>query len=150
MRPEIASFGKYVERRLDDWGHVFALDRDCEYLGHQSKNILQVLLEHKGEMPARATGFKPLEIPANAHQVELIVTDLSRENYRSACCLRAYWCGSGRKKIERFETALLLIDAAEWQLPVRERKPSVDGYLRMVDRATWYVQGRLEALGAAA
>lgn len=148
MQPD--TFARYVEGRLDDWGRVFALDRDCEYLGHQSKNMLAVLIEHGGEMPPRPTGFKPLEIPLLAHQIELIVTDLAREQYRTACCLRAYWCGSGRKKVERFEAALLLIDAAEWRMAARERKPTVDQYLRMVDRATWHVRGALTGLGMVA
>lgn len=150
MQPDIDTFGKYIERRLDEWGRVFALDRDCEYLGHQSKNMLQVLIEHKGEMPPRPTGFKPLEITATAHQVELIVTDMARGQHRMACCLRAYWCGSGRKKIERYETALLLIDSAEWHLSAREKKPDVNRYLRMVDSGTAYVRGALSALGMAA
>ena len=51
-------FGEYVKTRLGSWGHHFALHRDCEYLGHQSRNMLQVLIDHRGEMPPRATGYK--------------------------------------------------------------------------------------------
>ncbi len=143
-------FAKYVDRRLEDWGEVFALHRDCEYLGHASKSTLAMLIEHGGEMPPRPTGFKPLEVPLLAHQIELIVTDLARFNPRAASCLRAYWCGRGRKKVERFETALLLIDAAEWRMSPRTRKPSVQQYLRLVDQAEWHVRGALSALGSAA
>ncbi len=63
-------FGAYVRRRLDRWGDVFALHRDCEYLGHVSRSMLQVLIDHRGEMPARPTGFKPLEVDAEAMQIE--------------------------------------------------------------------------------
>ena len=147
---QLDHFAKYVERRLEDWGTVFALDRDCEYLGHQSKNMLAVLIEHGGEMPPRPTGFKPLEVPLLAHQIELIVTDLARQHFRAACCLRAYWCGRGRKKVERFEAALLLIDAAEWRQQARTAKPSVRQYLHMVEVATWHVKGALSAMSVAA
>lgn len=103
------TFGAYVSARLEEWGREFALHRDCEYLGHQSQNMLQVLIDHKGEMPARPTGFKPLEVSQPAHMIELIVSRIAREQVDIACVLRAYYCGSGRKKVERYETALLLI-----------------------------------------
>lgn len=105
---ELDSFGQYVERRLHAWGCEFALHRDCEYLGHASKNMLQVLIDHRGEMPPPNTGYKPLEVDRDAQQIEDIVADIARENKQMACALRGYWCGTGRKKIERFETALLL------------------------------------------
>lgn len=105
----VDTFGEYVRRRLDDWGHEFSLSRDCEYLGHQSKNVLQVLIEHKGEMPGRTQGFKPLEVSPTAHQIELIISGISRTEKRLACVMRAYYCGSGRRRVERYETANLLL-----------------------------------------
>lgn len=99
------TYGEYVRNRLDDWGRVFALHRDCEYLGHQSKNMLQVLIDHKGEMPPRPTGFKPLEIPRDAEQIERIVTDIARVNVTRAVVLRAFYCGRHRRGEERRETA---------------------------------------------
>src|SRR5688500_675293 len=110
---EVDTFGMYVRRRLDHWGSVFSLARDCEYLGHNSKNMLQILIEHKGEMPGRVQGFKPLEVDQEAMQIEMIVTDIAREQKRLACVLRAYYAGSGRRKVERYETALLLIANVE-------------------------------------
>lgn len=44
-------FGEYVKTRLGSWGHHFALHRDCEYLGHQSRNMLQVHIDHRGSSP---------------------------------------------------------------------------------------------------
>lgn len=41
---QIDIIGEYVRRRLEQWGEVFALHKDCDYLGHQSKNMLQVLI----------------------------------------------------------------------------------------------------------
>lgn len=102
----------YVRRRLERWGDVFALHRDCEYLGHQSKNMLQVLIEHRGEMPARATGFKPLEVDPLALQVEQAVTDLSQVNVACACVIRAMYCGRGRRGVERLEEARALLSKA--------------------------------------
>lgn len=103
------TFGCYVQMRLDHWGREFALHRDCEYLGHQSRNLLQVLIEHRGEMPGRAQGFKPLEVDALAQQIEDIVADIARTHVDRACCLRAMYCGTGRRGVERLETARLLL-----------------------------------------
>jgi hypothetical protein len=94
-----------VASMLDDWGREFAIHRDCEYLGHQSKNMLQVLIEHRGEMPARPTGFKPVEINPDALLVERAVTDIARVDILMAHCLRAYHCGFGRRRNERFHQA---------------------------------------------
>lgn len=98
------TYGEYVRNRLEAWGRFFALHRDCEYLGHQSKNMLQVLIEHKGEMPPRPIGFKPLEIPRDEQQIEDIVTEIARANVARATVLRAYYCGKGRRGDERRET----------------------------------------------
>lgn len=108
---QLDTMGEYVRRRLERWGEEFALSRDCEYLGHQSKNMLQVLIEHKGEMPARAVGFKPLETDREAQEIEDIVCDIARDQMRIAQVLRAYYCGSGRRKVERFEQANNLLES---------------------------------------
>ncbi len=49
----VDTFGVYVRAELEHWGEEFALHRDCAYLGHVSKNMLQVLIDHRGEMPPR-------------------------------------------------------------------------------------------------
>lgn len=140
---EIDTFGLYVRRRLEHWGHVFALDRDCEYLGHQSKNMLQVLIEHKGEMPGKVQGFKPLEVDQSAMQVELIVADIAREQRRLACILRAYYCGMGRRKVERYETALMLIANVERDEKKPPPLPNLKRYLQMADIGTLDVRRAL-------
>lgn len=106
---EVDTFGAYVRTQLDHWGAEFALHRDCDYLGHFSKNMLQVLIEHRGEMPPPNTGYKPLETDSRAQLIEDIVTIIAREQRAIACVLRAYYCGRGRKKVERWETANLLL-----------------------------------------
>ena len=98
----------YTRRRLEHWGEEFALHRDMEYLGYASKNILKVLMEHRG-MPGRALGYKPIETDALAQQVEDLVTYLARINRPAANVLRAYYCGRGRRTVERYETANMLI-----------------------------------------
>lgn len=102
---QVDFFKAYVRARLDRWGREFALHRDCEYLGHASKNVLQVLIEHKGEMPGRTVGFKPLDLDRDAHEIELIVTELGKLERVSACVLRAMYCGQGRRGVERLEIA---------------------------------------------
>lgn len=110
---EVDTFGVYVRSRLDQWGDEFSLARDCDYLGHQSKNMLQVLIDHRGEMPGRTTGFKPLEVNMLAMQVETIVSDIAIAGRADlACVLRAYFCGEQRRMVERFETANLLLVTA--------------------------------------
>lgn len=130
-------FGPYVRSRLDEWGQVFSLRRDMDYLGYHAKNMLQVLIEHRGEMPPRNIGFKPLEISPTAHQIELIVTDIAREQVSLACCMRAYYCGNGRRTVERFETANLLIASCGAKTINRQR------YLAMCDVGFAQVRGYL-------
>lgn len=141
---EIDTFGAYVRSRLDHWGREFMLARDMDYLGHQSKNILQVLIEHKGEMPGRMTGFKPLEVDQDAHQIELIVSDIAREQKALACVLRAYYCGTGRRKVERWETANLLIAYTGG------KTVSVRQYLNLHDIGFAQVRGVLTGIAIAA
>ena len=102
---EIDTYGRYVRNRLERWGEEFALHRDREYLGHKSKDMLAVLIEHRGEMPPRVTGFKPLEIPPDEQQIEDIVADIARVDMVRATVLRAYYCGRGRRGEERLQTA---------------------------------------------
>lgn len=101
-------FRAYVRTRLDNWGHEFALHRDCEYLGHASKSTLYDIFRFQGRPPGRSVGYKPLELDMDAHQVELIVTDLGKMNRDAACVLRAMYCGRGRRGVERLEQAQTL------------------------------------------
>ena len=141
---EIDSFGEYTRERLDEWGREFALARDCEYLGHQSKNMLQVLIEHKGEMPAKATGYKPLEVLRTAQEIEDIVADIARDQLVIACVLRGMYCGQGRRKVERWETANLLI--ANMGLKVVTQRH----YLTLHDIGVATVRGALIGIARAA
>lgn len=100
---------EYWERRLDAWGREFALHRDYEILGHRSKDMLQVLIEHRGEMPPHAIGFKPLEVPPLEMEVEDAVRRVHAWDADLAGVLRAYYCGRGRKSVERLETAQQLL-----------------------------------------
>lgn len=143
----IDTFGEYVRERLERWGHEYALHRDCDYLGHQSKNMLQVLIEHRGELPGRAQGFRPLEVDLGCQQIEDIVADIARDQPRLACVLRAHYCGSGRRKVERYETALCLIANVEG--PGR-RLPTLRQHLAMVDDGRLIVRGALIGIARAA
>lgn len=109
---QVDTFGAYVRARLEHWGREFALHRDCEYLGHRSKDTLQVLIEHRGELPARTTGYKPLELNLEALQIEQIVSMIGRESPLRATVLRAYYCGVGRRGVERLETANAMLAKA--------------------------------------
>jgi len=102
---QVDTFGVYVKARLESWGREFALHRDCDYLGHRSKDMLQVLIEHKGELPPKTIGFKPLETDPMAQQIEDIVRDIAKHNVERACILRSFYCGIGRKGVERLEVA---------------------------------------------
>ncbi|MGV1119164.1 hypothetical protein [Xanthomonas translucens] len=148
MQPD--TFGVYVRRRLEHWGEEFCLARDCEYLGHASRNILQTIMEHEGQIPGKAQGYKPLEVSIDAHAIELMVTDIAREQMRMACVMRAYYCGSGRRKVERYETALLLIAHLERTLRRSDPLPGVDRYLRLVEVGTAQIRGMLSGVVKAA
>jgi hypothetical protein len=101
--PVLASFDTYVRRRLDAWGTEFRLDRDADFLGFPSKNVLQVLHEHRGEIPERTSGYRPMLIPPLEWQMEMIVHDMNHAAGYMASTLRAYYCGSGRVGVERLE-----------------------------------------------
>ena len=132
-------FGAYVRDRLDQWGRTFALHRDCEYLGHQSKNMLQVLIDHRGEMPAHPTGFKPLEVDPLALQIEFMVSDMAKREVERACCLRAYYCGAGRRGVERLETAQDMIRRITGRRMILGRR----AYFAKVETGTAEVRGYL-------
>ena len=138
------TFGAYVRAELEHWGREFALHRDCEYLGHQSKNMLAVLMEHDGELPPRVQGFKPLETDRRAQAIEDIVADIARTDIPLACVLRGYYCGMGRRKVERWEQAVELLQV------VGQRPVSVRQYLVLADLGFQRVRGRLEAYASAA
>lgn len=135
----VDTFGAYVRSRLESWGREFALHRDCEYLGHRSKDMLQLLIEHGGEMPPRITGFKPIEIPPEAMQVEDIVADIARVNLTRAIVLRAYYCGSGRRGSERFETANEMLRSA--RLPTINRRRYFSEHEIAFESVRWILNG---------
>lgn len=137
---QVDTFGLYVRRRLEHWGEVFALHKDCDYLGHQSKNMLQVLIEHRGEMPERVQGFKPLEVDDQAMQIELIVSEIGKWNIERASVIRAYYCGSGRRLVERKDQAEQLIAAAR-----REKRSALSKqrFVSVLDCAVAEVRGSL-------
>lgn len=103
------SINSYVKSRLERWGEVFALHKDADYLGHASKNVLAVLIENKGDMPVRSVGIKPIEIDQEALEIEEFVSKIAMFNMQMACVLRGYYCGTGRRKFERFDTANKLL-----------------------------------------
>ena len=138
MQPD--TFGAYVRAELEHWGRVFALHRDGEYLGHQSKNQLQVLIDHRGEMPPANVGYKPLETDMRAQLIEDIVADIAREQVVIASVLRAYYCGSGRRKVERWETANLLIATAG------HKAVSQRNYMSLHDLGVAQVRGVLRGI----
>ncbi|WP_288496680.1 hypothetical protein [uncultured Stenotrophomonas sp.] len=141
---QVDTFGLFVRAELDHWGREFALHRDCDYLGHHSKNLLSVLIEHKGDMPAKTQGYKPLESDSRAQRIEDLVAEIARTNAGMACVLRAYYCGIGRKKVERYETCLLLLTN------LGEPPVTVRGYLEMVRRGEDRIYGMLSVLSRAA
>lgn len=87
--------------RLEQWGLEYALDRDVTGTGYSSTNILHKMMRHG--MVARGINH---ETAADAQEIELIVTQLARRDMRVVCCLRGYFCGSMRRKVERFDQAL--------------------------------------------
>lgn len=99
-----------VRERMEQWGLEFALDRDSVGIGFASTNIL-----HKMMKQGFVSGGTGLEIAADAQVIELIVTTIARKDMRVACCLRGYFCGSMRRKVERYEQAISL--AAKHKIP---------------------------------
>jgi hypothetical protein len=147
MSETLDTFGRYVRDRLDEWGREFSLARDCEYLGHQSRNMLQVLIEHRGEMPGKTQGYKPLEVSLPALQIEQLVAEIARDQPHIACTLRGYYCGAGRRKVERYETAILLIANV---CGPNAKLPNVRMYLQHIEVGTAMIRGALIGIAQAA
>jgi hypothetical protein len=141
---QVDAFGAYVRAELEHWGREYALHRDCDYLGHQSQSLISVLIANKGDMPSRQRGYKPLESDSRAQLIEDVVASIAGDNVAMACALRAYHCGQGRRKVERFETAILLLTNCG------ERAISNRQYLNLVELGFQRVRGRLEGLSHAA
>jgi hypothetical protein len=102
--------------------------------------MLQVLIEHRGEMPPRPKGFRPLTIPPLEMLVEDIVHDVHRDAPHLSAVLRAYYCGRGRQSVERLEAAVELVG----------RKLSRREYYAYHDLGFQRVAGALSALARAA
>jgi hypothetical protein len=139
----VDTFGDYVKFRLTGWGNEFALHRDIEIHG-SGCNILQMLIEHAGEIPQRSAGVKPVEVDLYALEIEQIVAEIARDQMPIACCLRGYYCGRGRRGYERLETANLLLGALRLR-QVRRRQ-----YLGLVEHGQTIVRGWLLAVARAA
>lgn len=141
---QVDTFGAYVRAELEYWGVQFALHRDCDYLGHQSRNVLQALIDYRGDLPGRVQGFRPMAVDARAQRVEDLLTVIARDSMAMACVLRARFCGRGRVKNERYETAqLLLANAGESMMHVK-------AYLELVRRGEDRVHGMLAGIALAA
>lgn len=136
---QVDTFGDHVRRELDHWGHEFALHRDCDYLGHHSKNVLAVLIEHH-ELPPRPTGYKPLETDMRAQRVENLVMHVARTHPEMAICLKAYFCGNGRRSVERWEICNELLAKNGG------KKMSQKCYLDLVKRGEDRIRGMLEGI----
>lgn len=95
-------------------------------------------------MPGRAQGYKLLESDTRAQAIEDIVASIARDNAAMACSLRGYHWGTGRRKIERFESALLLMAKCS-QDRISNRQ-----YRFLVELGFQRVRGRLEGLALAA
>ncbi|HGM6414474.1 TPA: hypothetical protein ACKP8A_004442 [Stenotrophomonas maltophilia] len=134
----VDTFGAYVRAELEHWGREFALHREYDYFGSHSKNLLAVLIDNKGDLLGRSQGCKPLESDGRAQLVENVVAGIARHDIAMACALRAYHCGTGRRKVKRFETALLLM-ARSGQPPVSNRQ-----YLSLVVLGQQRVRGWFE------
>lgn len=139
----VDTFGEYVQFRLTAWGDEFALFRDNP-TGSQ-KNILQVLIEHKGFCP-RSSGYRIEEVDLSALQVERIVAEIAKDQMPIACVLRAYYCGRGRRKVERYDTACELIRKV-CQSP---RIPAIRQYLGLREQGFHLVRGALVGMAIAA
>lgn len=126
-------FSVYVRTRLDEWGREFAYHRDREFSGRAPKNVLQTLIEHKGEMPHGGGGARP-EVTETAMQVEDIVRGIHQTGDRTQSrALRAYFCGSGRCGVERYEFFVALMG----------RHVGRSAYFRYVEAGTAVVRAEL-------
>ena len=92
-------FGMYVEERLQAWGREFAYHRDKYRAGGYGRNSL--------DFGPIGSGPEP---DCEALLIEDIVRGMMKAGERSAgWALRAYYCGSGRRSVERLDVYRALI-----------------------------------------
>jgi hypothetical protein len=150
MRSGTTGGDDYVRFRLLGWRREFRLGREIEPLGFHKMNLLQVLIEHRGEMPSRVTGYRPLTIPPEAMEIEDIVHELHGVEPELAIVLRVYYCASGKHSTDRLLTAARLLKRRITRRRYYEAHAAgfhrVAGYLCAVRKAKRV--GRVDAIGA--
>lgn len=77
-------------------------------------------------------------------QIELMVSGVARTDLPMACILRGFYCGSGRRKVERWEQANRLL------ISQGIRAVSVRSYLATAELGFGRIRGRFEGLSVAA
>lgn len=84
-----------------------------------------------------------MTVDTRAQRVEDLVTVIARDSKAMACVLRARFCGRGRVKNERYETAQLLANAGEPMMHVK-------AYLELARRGEDRIHGMLAGIALAA
>lgn len=95
----------YICARLDSWGREFALDKLYEPC---AQTVLYLLIKFGGEIPHVEGGPAPEVVDEKAWQIERLIALMNTERPIEAAVMRAYYCGRGRHKVERRETAEML------------------------------------------
>jgi hypothetical protein len=118
-------FMNYVEQRLEHWAHWFSSDNHYG-MGFHSHTIEYILMT-VGVM-IKSTGIKPLSCDEEAEEIEHLVNEMCKQNFKMAMALRIqYFCK--RKSRER----------------VRELDISASKFRILVEMAKQWIAGRLSA-----
>jgi hypothetical protein len=126
-----------LQERLKNWAREYGGGR-YEHISWNGRNLLQVLIDHKGEVPD-ARGYVPVPIKTAADDVEEIVKTMQNGGrFRIAMVLRCEFYNLDAP-IEHKLTKL-----GDLGLPM-----SRSGYYAYLSQAVAYVDGALDALRAA-
>jgi len=119
-----------IKQMLEVWGREFSLDSAQE---PSEATLLYRLIEYGGEIPRLEGGRPPERINEQAYAIEQIVCEMYRTRPVEASVMRAWYCGRGRQKFERRETAEILSG----------RKIGPSEYFAAYLRALAYIEGAL-------
>lgn len=122
--------GVYIRDMLEVWGREFQLFSESE---PHAETLLYKLVLYGGEIPRLEGGRPPERVNEQAYAIEVIVAKMHQTRPVESSVMRAYYCGRGRHKFERRETAEMLAGCK-----ISERE-----YFAAYLRALAYIEGAI-------
>lgn len=126
-----------LQERLKNWAQEYGGGR-TQYIGFNSRNLLQVLIDHKGEVPS-SRGYIPVPTQTAADDIEEIVVAMQiGGRFKIAMVLRCEYFNPHapiEQKLARLRDIGLPMSRAGFYNFLKEAVAYVDGALEALRRA---------------